>query len=69
MNVIGSKKSKSVGLDRFVSEQNIAHYRILLDSNTDEGQRRTILDSLKRDFAKLREPSDIPVTQQERRPR
>jgi hypothetical protein len=67
MNVIGNKKPMSVGLDRFVSEQNIARYRVLLDSNTDEGQRRTILDLLKREFAKLREPLDIPVTRQERR--
>lgn len=54
MNVIGNKKTMSVGLDRFVSEQNIARYRVLLDSNTDEGQRRTILGLLKREFAKLR---------------
>jgi hypothetical protein len=59
----------SVGLDRFVSEQNIARYRVLLDSNTDEGQRRTILGLLKREFAKLHESSEIPVAQQERLPR
>ncbi len=66
MNVIGNKKPMSVGLDRFVSEQNIARYRVLLDSNTDEGQRRTILGLLKREFTKLRESSEIPVAQQER---
>ncbi len=69
MNVIGNKKPMSVGLDRFVSEQNIARYRVLLDSNTDEGQRRTILGLLKREFAKLHESSEIPVAQQERLPR
>ncbi len=68
MNVIGNKKPMSVGLDRFVSEQNIARYRVLLDSNTDEGQRRTILGLLKREFTKLRESSEIPVAQQERLP-
>jgi hypothetical protein len=63
------KKPMSVGLDRFISEQNIARYRVLLDSNIDEGQRRTILGLLKREFAKLRESSEIPVAQQERLPR
>jgi hypothetical protein len=69
MNAIGSEKSTSADLDRFVSEQNIARYRLLLDPNTDEGQRRTILGLLRWEFAKLRETSGIPVTQQERRPR
>ena len=55
MIVIGSEKPKSADLDRFASEQNIARYRRLLDLNTDEGQRRTILGLLKREFAKLHE--------------
>lgn len=66
MNATGSKKPKSADLDRFVSEQNIARYRVLLDPNTDESQRRTILALLKREFAKLHETSEIPVAQQER---
>jgi hypothetical protein len=31
MNAIGSEQTKSTDLDRFVSEQNIARYRILFD--------------------------------------
>ena len=55
MNALGSEKQKSADLDRFVSEQNIARYRVLLDPHTDESQRRTILGLLKREFAKLHE--------------
>jgi hypothetical protein len=69
MNVVGSERPKSADLDRFLSEQNIARYRVLLDPNTEESQRRTIVGLLKREFAKLHEISEIPVAQQERRPR
>ena len=46
-------KAKSTDLDRFVSEQNIARYRKLLDPETDESQRRTILRLLKKESAML----------------
>ena len=42
-------------MDRFVSEQNVARYRKLLDPGTDERQRRTILQLLKQEKANLRE--------------
>ena len=55
MNANGKReKSKSNDLDRFVSEQNIAHYRNLLNPETSERQRRTILRLLKEESAKLR---------------
>jgi hypothetical protein len=69
MNATGIENPKSADLDRFVSEQNIARYRALLDPDTDESQRRTILGLLKREFANLHQTSESPVTQQERRPR
>ena len=46
-------KAKSTDLDRFVSEQNIARYRKLLEPETDESQRRTILRLLKKESAML----------------
>jgi len=55
MNAIGSEQAKSTDLDRFVSEENIARYRILLDPQTDESQRRTILRLLKQEYVKLHE--------------
>jgi hypothetical protein len=55
MDAIGNReKAKSTDLDIFVSEQNIARYRKLLNPETDESQRRTILRLLKRESAKLR---------------
>jgi hypothetical protein len=41
-------------LDRFVSEQNVARYRKLLDASTDEMQRRAIIQLLADQMAKLR---------------
>ena len=56
MNASGKcEKEKANDLDRFVSEQNIARYRNLLDPQTDESQRRTILRLLKQEYVKLRE--------------
>jgi hypothetical protein len=56
MNATGKcEKAKSNDLDRFVSEQNIAHYRNLLNPETSERQRRTILRLLKEEYAQLRE--------------
>jgi hypothetical protein len=56
MNAIGKyEKAKSTDLDRFVSEQNIARYRNLLNPETSERQRRTILRLLKEEYAQLRE--------------
>jgi len=56
MNAIGKcEKAKSTDLDRSVSERNIAGYRNLLDPQTDESQRRTILRLLKQEYVKLRE--------------
>jgi hypothetical protein len=56
MNAIGKcEKAKSTDLDRFVSERNLARYRNLLDPQTDESQRRTILRLLKEEYAQLRE--------------
>ena len=68
MSATGSEKAKSADLDRFISEQNIARYRVLLDPKTDESRRRTILGLLKREFASLYELPEIPVTQRERHP-
>ena len=56
MNASGKcEKEKANDLDRFVSEQNIARYRNLLDPQTDESQRRAILRLLKQEYVKLRE--------------
>lgn len=56
MDAIGKReRKKSTDLDRFVSERNIARYRNLLDPQTDESQRRTILRLLKQEYVKLRE--------------
>lgn len=56
MDAIGKReRKKSTDLDRFVSEQNIALYRKLLNPETDESQRRTILRLLKEESAQLRE--------------
>jgi hypothetical protein len=41
-------------LDSFVSEQNLALYRRLLSTALDDEQRRTILDLLADETAKLR---------------
>jgi hypothetical protein len=40
-------------LEDFLSEQNIARYRKLLDSSTDETERRTIIELLVEEEAKL----------------
>jgi len=48
------ERPQSTDLDRFVSAQNIARYRKLLDPETDDGKRRTILRLLNRESAKLR---------------
>ena len=56
MNATGKcEKATSNDLDRFVSEQNIARYRNLLNPETSERQRRTILRLLKEESAQLRE--------------
>ncbi|MGB9043531.1 MAG: hypothetical protein WCC81_13795 [Pseudolabrys sp.] len=56
MDAIGKReRKKSTDLDRLVSEQNIARYRKLLNPETDESQRRTILRLLKKESAQLRE--------------
>jgi hypothetical protein len=41
-------------LDKFVSEQNVARYRKLLDGSTDETNRRVIIRLLADQMAKLR---------------
>lgn len=41
-------------LDKFVSEQNVARYRKLLDESTDETNRRVIIRLLADQMAKLR---------------
>jgi len=66
MNVIGNEKAKSTDLDRFVSEQNIARYRILRDPKTDESQRLTVLFLLKQEFGKLRERPATTASEFER---
>lgn len=45
-------------LDVFVSEQNIALYRRLLDTQTDTERRRKIIGMLRAEFAKLRRRSN-----------
>jgi len=55
MNAIGSEQAEATCLGRFVSEQNIARYRILRDPQTDESRRRTILRLLKQEHVKLHE--------------
>ena len=66
MNAIGSDQPKSTCLDRFVSEENIARYRILLDPQTDESRRRTILRLLKQEYVKLHERPAIISSKFER---
>lgn len=41
-------------LDKFVSEQNVARYRKLLDESTDETNRRVIIRLLADQMAELR---------------
>jgi hypothetical protein len=41
-------------LEDFLSEQNIARYRKLLDRSTDETERRTIIELLAEEKAKLK---------------
>jgi hypothetical protein len=41
-------------MDRFVSKQNVARYRKLLDESTDENQRRMVIQQLAEEMAKLR---------------
>jgi hypothetical protein len=41
-------------MDRFVSEQNVARYRKLLDESSDENQRRMVIQQLAEEMAKLR---------------
>jgi hypothetical protein len=54
INTTGKReKMESSGLDRFVSEQNIARYRKLLNPKTSEDQRRTILRLLKEESSQL----------------
>jgi hypothetical protein len=56
MNVVGNcGKVRSHDLDRFVSTQNIARYRKLINPETSESQRRAILELLKKETVKLRE--------------
>jgi hypothetical protein len=50
-------RTPALDLDRFVSEQNIARYRELLDASTDEKQRLTIIQQLADQVAKLRKIS------------
>ena len=49
-----SPAPEALGLERFVSEQNIALYRKLIDAETNSDQRRTILQLLAEEVAKLR---------------
>ena len=42
-------------LDRFISEQNVARYRKLLDARTDENERRIIVQQLADEMAMLRD--------------
>ncbi len=54
MDMNGRERAKSTDLNMFVSEQNVARYRGLLDPETDARKRRTILRLLDRGSAKLR---------------
>jgi hypothetical protein len=65
MDAIGKReRKKSTDLDRFVSEQNIARYRKLLNPETDESQRRTILRLLKKESAQKKNPPSCANDQQ-----
>ncbi|HVO95795.1 MAG TPA: hypothetical protein VMT22_23270 [Terriglobales bacterium] len=61
-------KAAPSDLDRFVSEQNVARYRKLLDASTDDNERRIVIQQLADQMAKLRDtvgngyPSDIENT-------
>lgn len=48
-------RAAPVDLDRFVSEQNVARYRKLLDGKTDENERRIIVRQLADEMTKLRD--------------
>jgi len=43
-------------LDNFISKQNMARYRALLDTSTDETKRRAIIKLLSEEYAKLKKP-------------
>jgi hypothetical protein len=46
--------TEAADLERFVSEQNIALYRKLIEARTNSDQRRTILKLLAEEVAKLK---------------
>lgn len=66
-------KAAPSDLDRFVSEQNVARYRKLLDTSIDDNERRIVIQQLADQMAKLRGtvrngyPSDIENMIQARR--
>jgi len=64
MKFTENKNSQSNQLDRFVSEQNIARYRRLLNPELDVSRRRAILGLLKREFDKLREKPKVAQCEQ-----
>jgi len=43
-------------MDRFIHEQNLAHYRKVLSETTDPTKRQTVLKLLSDEQAKLRPP-------------
>jgi hypothetical protein len=55
METVGKRETAPVDLDRFISEQNVARYRKLLDVKTDENERRIIVRQLADEMAKLRD--------------
>jgi len=64
MKFTENKNSQSNQLDRFVSEQNIARYRRLLNPELGVSRRRAILGLLKREFDKLREKPKVAQCEQ-----
>jgi hypothetical protein len=50
-------------MDRFIHEQNLAHYRKILTETTDPAKRQTVLKLLADEQANLQPPSPPPQKQ------
>jgi hypothetical protein len=46
-------------MERFVRRQNVEHYRHLLETVTDEGERKRIIDLLAEEEQKEKEAGDL----------
>jgi hypothetical protein len=59
-SVARSLKTRGFAMDRFIHEQNLAHYRKILSETTDPKKRQTVLKLLADEQAKLRPQPQKP---------